>query len=114
MLYTFCSVWNLKNLAKEPTCLKNPNNPFCIDLFLTNTIRSFKGTQVFETGLSDFHKLVVTVLKSIFPVTPQRVITYICYQSFSNDLFGDDLNSWLSKENINLEFTSLTSFTKIL
>ena len=79
MLYTFCSVWNIKNLAKEPTCLKNPNNPFCIDLFLTNTIRSFKGTQVFETGLSDFHKLVVTVLKSIFPVTPQRVITYICY-----------------------------------
>ena len=32
----------------------------------------------------------------------------------SNDLFRDDLNSLLSKENITLEFTSLiTSFTKI-
>ena len=70
-LDTFCSIWNLKSLGKEPTCFKNPNNPSCIDLFLTNTIRSFQETQVFETGLSDFHKLVVTVLKSAFPKSPQ-------------------------------------------
>ena len=71
-LDTFCSIWNLKSLGKEPTCFKNPNNPSCIDLFLTNTIRSFQETQVFETGLSDFHKLVVTVLKSTFPKSPPQ------------------------------------------
>ena len=65
----FCSIWNLKSLGKEKTCFKNPNNPSCIYLFLTNTIRSFQETQVFETGLSDFHKLVtvLTVLNSTFP-----------------------------------------------
>ena len=40
-LDTFCSIWNLKSLRKEPTCFKNPNNPSCIDLFLTKTFRSF-------------------------------------------------------------------------
>ena len=61
-LNTFCSIRNLKNLGKEPTCFKNSNNPSCIDLFSTNTIRSFQETQVFETGLSNFHKLAVTLL----------------------------------------------------
>ena len=56
-----------KRLKKGALCFKNPNNPSCIDLFLTNTMRSFQETQLFETGLSDFHKLVVTVLKSTFP-----------------------------------------------
>ena len=62
-LDTFCSIWNLKSLGKKSTCFKSPNNPSCIDLFLTNTTRSFQETQMFETGLSDFHKQVVTVLK---------------------------------------------------
>ena len=86
-LDTFCSIWNLKSLGKEPTCFKNPNNPSCIDLFLTNTIRSFQETQVFETGLSDFHKLVVTVLKSTFPKSRPKIITYRSYKNFSKDLF---------------------------
>ena len=95
-LNTFCSIWNLKNAGTEPTCFKNPNYPSCIDLFLTNTIGSFQETQVFETGLSDFHKPVVTVLKSIFPKSPPKIMTYRSYKNFSNDLFQDDLNSWLS------------------
>jgi exonuclease III len=32
----FCNVYDLKNLVKEPTCYKNPQNPTCIDLLLTN------------------------------------------------------------------------------
>ena len=48
MLDSFCSIWNVKGLGKEPTCFKNPNNPSCIDVFLNNTIRSFQETQVFE------------------------------------------------------------------
>ena len=95
-LNRLCSIWNLKSSGKELTCFKNPNYPSCIDLFLTNTIRSFQETQVFETGLSDFHKPVVTVLKFIFPKSPSKIITYRSYKNFSNDLFQDDLNSWLS------------------
>ena len=66
-LDTFSSIWNLKSVGKEPTCFKNPSNSFSIDILPTNTTRGFQETQVFETGLSDFRKLVVTVLKSTFP-----------------------------------------------
>ena len=65
-LNDFCNVNNLKSLNKKPTCFKNPENPSCIDLFLTNRQKSFQNTSTIETGISDFHKLVVTVLKMYY------------------------------------------------
>ena len=38
---TFMYQHNLQSINKEPSCYKNPNNPSCIDLFLTNRPRSF-------------------------------------------------------------------------
>ena len=32
----FCEIYNLKNIIREKTCFKNPNNPSCIDLIITN------------------------------------------------------------------------------
>ena len=54
--------------------IKHPNNSSWIYLFLNNTIRSFQETQVFDTGSSDFHKLVVMVLKSSFQNHPKNNI----------------------------------------
>ena len=34
----------------------------CIDLFLTNKPRSFQNTTTFDTGISDFHKMVISLL----------------------------------------------------
>ena len=62
----FCGVYNLKSLIREPTCYKNPENPSCIDLILTNGPFNFQNSCVFETGLSDFHKIAVTVMKMHF------------------------------------------------
>ena len=59
----FLNTYNLKNIVKQKTCFKNPDRPTCIDLILTNSSRTFQDTYAVETGLSDFHKLVVTVLK---------------------------------------------------
>ena len=56
-----------KNLVKEPTCFKSLTNPSCIDLFLTNSPSSFQNTSTIVTGLSDFHRMVVTVMKTTFP-----------------------------------------------
>ena len=68
-----------------------------------------------ETALSDFHKLVVTVLKSTFPKSHSKIIKYRSYRDFSNDLLRDNFkNHLLSKQNMTLEFTSLTRFTRIL
>ena len=69
---------------------------------------------MFETALSDFYKLVITLLKSTFPKSPSKIITYRSYKDFSNDLLGDDFKNYLlSKQNMTLEFTSLTRFAKI-
>ena len=59
----FCETYNLENLVKEPTCFKNSENPSSIDIILTNKKHSFQNTTVLETGLSDFHKMTITVLK---------------------------------------------------
>ena len=37
----FCNVNSLKTLNRGPTCFKNPNNPSCIYLFLTNRQQCF-------------------------------------------------------------------------
>ena len=53
----------LKALNEEPTCFKNFNNSSCINLFLTNSSKSLEKCLTLETGMSDFHKLIVTILK---------------------------------------------------
>ena len=53
--------YNLKNIVKTPTCLKS-DGPRTIDLILTNRVSNFQNTVSIETGLSDFHCMVVTVV----------------------------------------------------
>ena len=45
---SFCTLFKLKGIVKKPTCYKNPENPNCIDLFLTNCPRSFQNTCLYE------------------------------------------------------------------
>ena len=96
----FCSLFNLKRLIKKPTCFKNPENLSCIDLILTNKPYSFQNSSVLETGLSDFHKLTITVMKTSFRKMPAKIILYRNYKRFSNINFRNDLNGYL--RNINL------------
>ena len=72
-LITFCETYKFKHLVKVPTCFKNPINPTCIDIILTNRVHQFQNTRVIETGLSDHHKLTVTVLKSEFPKAVPKI-----------------------------------------
>ena len=39
---TIGETYKLRNLIKEPTCFKNPENSKCIDLILANKALSFK------------------------------------------------------------------------
>ena len=86
-LTSFCTLFKLENLVKEPICYKNPNNPSCIDQFLTNCARSSHSTCVFETGLSDFRKLVVTLLRSKFESLPPKITSYRTYKQFNDGKF---------------------------
>ena len=75
-LQTFCKFHSLHSLIKQATCFKNPENPSCIDLILTNKPRSFQTKCVIETGLSDFHRMTISVLKMHFRKLPPKVINY--------------------------------------
>ena len=63
-MQNFCELYILENLIKQPTCYKNPNNPSSIDVMLTNSANCFQNTSTIETGLSDHHKMIITVLKT--------------------------------------------------
>ena len=65
-LEKFCTSYNLKSLIIEPTCFKSVDNSSCIDLVLINHPKCFQNSGIYETGVSDFHKLTFTVLKKIF------------------------------------------------
>ena len=87
----FCKTYNLQNLVKDHTCYKNPSKPTCIDLILTNFPKSFQHTQTIETGLSDFHKLTLTVLKTHFPRLKPDIVNYRDFKGFLNDYFRSKL-----------------------
>ena len=71
----FCDTYNLKSLIKEPACYKNPENPSCRDLILTNSPKCLQSSCVVETGLSDFHRMTVTVMKTNFKKFQPRINT---------------------------------------
>ena len=92
----FREVYNTKNI-KEKTCFKNPENATCIDLILSNRPRSYLDSTVVETGLSDFHKMFVTVMKMYHCRQRPSVITYRKFKSFSNTEFLKDLEEHFMK-----------------
>ena len=104
---------NLRNLIKESTCFKNPENTTCIDLILTNKPLSFKNKYLIEAGLSDFHKIVVAVMKMYFPKMKPQVITYRKYKDFHNETFLDSLKHELNVQGQFLNEKGLDAFSSI-
>ena len=108
----FMSVYSLRNLVKQKNCFKNPENPSCIDLILTNFPRSFQNSNVFETGLSDFHKLTTAVLKKYFPKAKPKVVNYRDYRKFRRDEFRSKLDNEILKHDIsNMEYQHLLNIS---
>ena len=98
-LLSICENYGLNNLIRQPAFYKNPCNPVCIDLILTNVPRSFQSTYVVETGLSYFHLMTLTVMRKIFKNHRPKTINYRSYQNFSNEKYGETLINNLSKDN---------------
>ena len=71
---SFYETYHLIDIIKQPTCFKNPLNPSITDLFLINNANCFQKSSVFETGFSDFHKLIFIVMKSHTPKQQAKVI----------------------------------------
>ena len=87
----FIDIYNLSSLIKEHTCFKNPLNPSIIDLILTNRPRSFQNSQAIELGLSDHHKLTITIMKAFFPKQAPIIISYRDYKHYDMNIFRNEL-----------------------
>ena len=94
--------------------LKNLENPTCIDLILTNHPLSFQNSCVLETGLSDFHKMTVTIMKASFQRLQPRIINYRDYRRFQNDVFRAELLSELLKVIIRENEEGFSDFLDIV
>ena len=69
-----------------------------------------------ETGLSDFRKMVVTVLETTFPKQGPTIINYRNYKNFNEIAFRNDLQEELGRiEPSDLNYSSFeTTFDKVL
>ena len=97
----------LCTLISEPTCFKSINHTCiddtctdntciddtCIDNFLTNKKTSFMKTLRFETGASDHHKLIGTMLRSRVAKGKLKKMFYRCYRTFGNKTFEEELQN---------------------
>ena len=89
----FCETYELANLIKENTCFKSTENPSSIDIILTNKKNSFQNSMTVETGLSDFHKMTVTVMKKFKKKKDPIKITYHDKKKFDAIKFRDHIKN---------------------
>ena len=85
-------------------CYKSINNPSCIDLILTNDSKSFQNTYTVSTGLSDFHKMSLSVIKTKFVKIKPKEIVYRTYKHFDNNTFRSDQKKALRLANSSVTY----------
>ena len=62
---------------------------------------------IVETGLSDFHKMTLTVMRVFYEKQTPHIVTYRNYKHFSNKVFMFDVKNsiiQMTSENNDLEF----------
>ena len=77
------------NMMKQNTCLKDDGGS-CIDLLITNSKFSVMKANSFETGLSEYHHMIHTILKTKFEKFNQKNQ----YTAISNNMIVTNLN-WI-------------------
>ena len=75
-LKSFCNWHSLTSLINKSTCWKNPSKSTCIDLILANGPKFFQNSNTIETGLPDFYKMMVTIMKTTFHKLKPKIINY--------------------------------------
>ena len=78
----FCEIYSCKNLIKDNTCFKNPLKPSCIDLIIRDRLKNFQNSVAVETGLSDFHKIMLSVTKAIYTKQNSNIVTFGIINTF--------------------------------
>ena len=107
-----CS-FDLESLINSPTCYKS-TNPSCIDQILTNKKNHFMKSATFETGLSDHHKLITTILRKTIIKGNSKKMFYRDYKRFDQNKFETELKFKLNSQT-NLSYSNFQAvFLEIL
>ena len=112
----FMDSYNFTSIVKEPTCFKSAKSR-CIDLnlILTNRKSILKSTTTFDTGLSDLHTMILTVLKGGYIKKGPRIIQYREYTKFSTINFTHDIANTMNDLPGKVSFDCVnTNLTKVL
>ena len=90
-------------------------NSTCFDLILWNQRHSLQLTGHLITGISDYHRLIYTVLKSTFVKVPPKEVKYRCYKRFSEINFLQDLSENLNSYQVgNMNYDIFELFFPLL
>ena len=89
-----CDLIELNHLIKDSTCFKS-SKPSCIVNFYDNQMTTFFNSSTVETGLSDHHSLICTMLRSTFCKGPSRFLCYRSYNNYNKQEFENDFKQTL-------------------
>ena len=93
MFKSFFISINLTNLVKTNTCFKGKRSS--VDLILTNKKYLLRYASSYETGLSDHHHMIYTMLKSSFINIEPKLLNSREYKNFSFGNFKKNLGEAL-------------------
>ena len=89
-----CDMFELNHLIKDPICFKS-TNPSCIDNFYTNKKTMFLYSSTAETGISDHHSLICTMLRLRFCNGPGNFKYCRSYNNYNKEQFENVLKQKL-------------------
>ena len=78
---------------------------------LTNKQERFLKANTIDTGLSDFHKMVVSVFKTSFKKQKPKIVTYRDYKRFDNEKFRESLINYL-RTGKNISYDAFENLVK--
>ena len=73
-------------------------------MILTNRKDNFENSTTLETGLSDDHKMIITVMKCKFKKKDPKIINFRCYKNFDENLFRNELKNALRDTDKELNY----------
>ena len=105
VMVTFLNQHNCKNIIKNKTCYKTIEGS-CIDLIITSRPSLHQFSQVFETGMSDHHSMIYTMLKSTYKRLEPKILRNRSYKDFYEECFLQDLQHGLSNNGNYSDFNN--------
>ena len=105
--------YNAESIVKENPYFKNVLKPSCTDLFITNNPFSFQNKIAVTNRLSDFHIMIITVMKMSFKKHSPTKRHYRDYKCFDRTKFKNNLKEKLNEGISNYESFE-TTFIEVL